>query len=96
MRRLSIILISVFVFALGTGVAFSNENKSKHNENSNDKVSQELSVKHPDNWVDEELHGEYVEEYGDSKCQECHGADLKGGKDAPSCKECHDKHEDND
>lgn len=93
MRRLLIVLIAVFIFALGTGVVFSNENESKHSDKSKQSLSKEMLLKHPDNWVDEDLHGNYVEKYGDSKCKECHGADLNGGQDVPSCKGCHENSE---
>lgn len=91
MKRLSIALVAVFILAVGVGVVFSDEHKS-----SKKSISSELAAKHPDNWADEDIHGGYVEKYGDSKCQECHGSDLKGLNEAPSCQECHDKHEEND
>ena len=87
MRILSIVLAFVFVIAVASGTVSGDSKKHKKI------ISSTLAEEHPKNWVDEDFHGEYVEKYGDSKCKECHGSDLKGDDKAPSCKGCHDKHD---
>jgi len=90
MRVLSIVLALVFIMAVGAGTVSAESRKHKKN------ISSTLSEEHPDNWADEDLHGEHVEKYGNSKCKECHGENLKGNDDAPSCRGCHNRHDDDD
>jgi len=88
MRLLSIFLAFAFVLAIGTHPAVGDSHSNERT------ISRNLAENHPANWVDEDMHGEYVEKYGSSKCKACHGRNLQGNQDVPSCKGCHAKHDD--
>lgn len=49
----------------------------------------DASGPHPDGYAAPDKHGNAFNDFGLATCNECHGADLKGGTSGVSCDKCH-------
>ena len=49
----------------------------------------DFSGPHPEGYASPSQHGVEFEDYGVTRCSECHGEDLKGGTSGTSCDKCH-------
>lgn len=92
------LIIAVLLFNVADPSA-ANDEKELHYRHTGDDDDEEHSRKkrfmaedlkeHPVNWSGDDQHGEYAEHRGTKDCMACHGADLRGSEEAPSCFTCH-------